>query len=163
MATVKWTCDALIMADASVSFIPKTLDDLLGADAHVTQMNYSISKPNATIGELVDLNASRSTTIPAEQVAVEIFIPSTLKFLDTISSKNNNNSELPFTVSDPNCYPNHRETRFDRLFLYYENLPAVTCDVTTQALKAYNGTTTVMPMRIYEMYRGKVNGRKVIR
>lgn len=170
IASVKWTCDALIMADASISFMPKKLEDLLGADTNVTKMNYTISKPDAAIGELVDVNASRTTSVPGEQVAVEIFIPSTLKFLDTISNKNTpiNNGfgfqpQLPFTVSDYHCMPSHWETRFDRLFLYYDNLTASTCDITTQALRAYNGTTTIMPMRIYEMYKWKINGRKVIR
>lgn len=90
LSTIKRTCDNLIMADASVSFIPKSLEDLLGADSHVTQMNYSISNPLATIGEIVDINASRSTTQAGEQVAVELFIPSTLKLLDSISSQDSN-------------------------------------------------------------------------
>ena len=104
---------------------------------------------------------------------MEIFIPSTYKLLETIVSKNNQNdqdneypndgnNQLPFTVSDSECQPSHRETRFDRLFLYYENLPAITCDISTQALKAYDGTGTIMPMRIYEMYKWTINGRKVI-
>lgn len=120
-------------------------------------MAYSLSNAVAKLGETIDLNASWTTTIPGEQVAVEIFIPSTVKFLKTIDL-----TSTPFTVSDYNCQPSHRETKFDRLFLYYENLPAVTCDITIPALKAYNGIPVIQPMRVYEMYRGKVNGRKVI-
>ena len=172
-AKVSWKCDSLIIADSSINFIPKTLNDLLGANTNVTQMDYNISNLKAKIGDLVDINASRTTTVPGEQVAVEIFIPSTYKLLETIVSKNNQNdqdneypndgnNQLPFTVSDSECQPSHRETRFDRLFLYYENLPAITCDISTQALKAYDGTGTIMPMRIYEMYKWTINGRKVI-
>jgi hypothetical protein len=36
------------------------------------------------------------------------------------------------------------------------------CDISIDLLKAYDGTTTVMPMRVQEMYRGDINGRKVI-
>ena len=89
LSKVKRKCDNLIMADASVSFIPKSLESLLGADTHVTQMNYSISNPLATIGEVIDMNASWTTTKAGEQVAVELFIPSTLKLLDSISTQNN--------------------------------------------------------------------------
>jgi len=61
--------------------------------------------------------------------------------------------EFPFVVSDPGCYPDHWEVRFDRLFLYYENLPALTCDISIQALQSYSGNAITMPMRIYEMYK----------
>ncbi len=93
-------------------------------------------------------------------MAVELFVPSDYKLLNVISSKQS--QQVPFTTSDPHCTPTHRETRFDRLFLYYDILEAGVCDITIPALKAYNGTTTIMPMRVREMYKGKVNGRKVI-
>jgi hypothetical protein len=46
--------------------------------------------------------------------------------------------------------------------LYYDVLDAGVCDITISALKAYSGTTTIMPMRVWEMYKGMINGRKVI-
>ena len=133
-------------------------------------MNYTLSNPQANIGETLDINASWTTTIAGEQVAVEIFIPSTLKFLQTISPLIKGDqggfaeqNASPFTTSDYHCQPSHRETKFDRLFLYYDTLPATTCDISIPALKAYKGTPVIQPMRVYEMYKGKVNGRKVVR
>lgn len=115
---------------------------------------------------------SFSTDIAGEQVAVELFVPSDYKLLDVISSNQpvppmdpygyGMIQQYPFDVSDPHCLPRHWETRFDRLFLYYDVLEPGTCDITIPALKAYNGSTTIMPMRVWEMYRGKINGRKVI-
>jgi hypothetical protein len=87
-----------------------------------------------------------------EKVAVDLFVPADYKLLNIISAREKN--ELyPFTVSDSHCYPDHWETRYDRLFLYYDVLPTGTCDITIDALKAYNGNTTVMPFRVWEMYR----------
>lgn len=122
-------------------------------------MEWSVSDPKATVGETVDIVGSFTTDLAGEQVAVELFVPSDYKLLDVISSKmpddeyDYGNSALPFTVSHRHCEPSHRETRFDRLFLYYDILEAGVCDITIPALKAYNGTTTIMPMRVREMYR----------
>ena len=52
---VDWNCDSPLIADATVSYMPKTLNDQLGADQHVTQMNYSIANPNAAIGEVTTM------------------------------------------------------------------------------------------------------------
>lgn len=113
--------------------------------------------------------ASFVTDIAGEQVAVELFIPSDYKLIDVISSKkaqievgNRPINQYPFTTSDHHCTPTHWETRFDRLFLYYDVLVPGVCDITIPALKAYEGSTVIMPMRVWEMYRGKLNGRKVI-
>gem|GEM_PF-3061897 len=132
-------------------------------------MHRSISDPTAKVGSKVDIVGSFATDLAGEQVAVELFVPSDYKLLEVISSKmpakneyGYTSSPTPFVVSDRHCQPTHRETRFDRLFLYYENLQAGVCDITIPALKAYSGTTTVMPMRVWEMYKGLINGRKVI-
>lgn len=50
-------------------------------------MNWSVSDPDATIGATVDIVGSFSTDLAGEQVAVELFIPSTHKLLEVISSK----------------------------------------------------------------------------
>jgi hypothetical protein len=167
--TVDWTCDSPLLADIAVSFLPKEPTDLLWAENHVTDMERSISDPAAAIGASVEIVGSFSTDLAGQQVAVEMFVPSDYKLLEVISTRNTTQLEesfvpdpLPFTVSDPHCLPTHREARFDRLFLYYEVLQPWVCDITISALKAYNGTTTIMPMRVWEMYRGLINGRKVI-
>jgi uncharacterized protein YfaS (alpha-2-macroglobulin family) len=166
---VDWSCDSALIADATVSYMPKNLKDQLGADQHVRQMNYSIANPNAKIGEVTTMIWSWTTTLAGEQVAVSIYLPATFKLVDTIASMNQttttnprNISVLPFDMSDGNCRPTHWETKYDRLFLYYDTLPPTTCDVSIPVIKAYNGSTTIMPMSVTEMYRWKVNGRKVI-
>lgn len=159
--SIERSCDVPVMTDIIFSYVPKELKDQLWVDSYVSNMEYNISNISGAIGDLVDINTSRTTTIPGQQVAVEIFIPSTLKFLSTIQTQDTDTA-FPFTISDFNCQPSHREIKFDRLFLYYEQLEAITCDVSIQALKAYNGTPVIQPMRVYEMYRGKINGRKVL-
>ena len=124
-------------------------------------MERSLSDLQAPIGSTVDLLGSFTTTVVGDQVAVEFFVPADYKLLEVISQRTASVSErgyrspppVPFTMSDPACQPTHRETRFDRLFLYYETLQPITCDIAIPVLKAYNGSTTVMPMRVYEMYK----------
>lgn len=91
-----------------------------------------------------------------------MFVPSDYKLLATIEKKDTDRY-FPFDVSDPHCLPTHREARFDRLFLYYDVLEPGVCDITIPALKSYSGSTTIMPMRVHEMYKGLINGRKVIK
>jgi uncharacterized protein YfaS (alpha-2-macroglobulin family) len=169
----EFTCDNTLIADTSITYVPEKLTDLLGADKHVTQMNYSIVDPTLPIGETTQLAASWTTTLAAQNVVVHIYIPATYKFTNTIQSKNpaqpNRNGyedyagqALPFDLSDGQCTPTHREVRFDQLYLYYDTLPAITCDITVPLLKAYNGKTVIMPMTVSEMYKGNINGRKVV-
>lgn len=163
--TIERSCDAPLLADISLTYLPKKMDDVLGAASHVSAMSWSVSNPSAWVWETVDIIGSFSTDMVGEQVAVELFIPSDYKLLDVISSKKQQPdswSQYPFTTSDRHCTPTHRETRFDRLFLYYDILEPGVCDITIPALKAYSWSTVVMPMRVREMYRWKVNGRKVI-
>lgn len=166
---VSWSCDSPVIADTSVTYMPKKLQDQLGASQHVTQMNYSIANPKAAIGEVTTMIGSWTTTMAGEQVVVSIYLPSTHKLLDTILSKNSpaammpwEMNSVPFDMSDDRCMPTHRETKYDKLFLYYSTLPAITCDVSIPVIKAYNGKTTIMPMTVSEMFKGKINGRKVI-
>lgn len=156
-----WSCSQAILADVTVSFMPKELSKTMGAASHVAWMQRSISHPKAAIGDKVNIIWSFTTDLAWEQVAVDMFVPSDYKLLATISQKDDA-SYFPFDVSDPHCLPTHRETRFDRLFLYYDVLEPWVCDITIPALKAYSGTTTIMPMRVHEMYKWLVNGRKVV-
>jgi Bacterial Alpha-2-macroglobulin MG10 domain len=168
----EFTCDNTLIADTSITYVPEKLTDLLGADKHVTQMNYSIGDPTVAIGDTTKLAASWTTTLAAQNAVISIYIPSTYKFLNTIKTKNPTQQPngmmdymgptLPFDLSDSHCTPTHRETRYDQLYLYYDTLPAVTCDITIPLLKAYNGNAVIMPMTVSEMYKGNVNGRKVV-
>lgn len=172
-ATVDRSCDSVLLADVTVRYLPEDLNTLVWTNSHVSNMNWSISDPTAKVGQTVDIVGSFATDVAGEQVAVELFVPSDYKLLEVISSKMTSAvsdpymygytpEETPFAVSDPHCQPTHREARFDRLFLYYDILEPGVCDISIPALKAYSGTTTIMPMRVREMYRGMVNGRKVI-
>jgi len=155
-----WSCDSLIMSDVSVKYIPKDLEELPWAFENVQEMSWSTSNPSASVGEKITIVGSFETTTVWEDVAVELFVPSEMKLLDVISSFEEN--ETPFIVSDRHCRPTHRESQFDRLFLFYDVLSSGVCDITTTAIKAYDWETTVMPMRVWEMYRGAVNWRHVI-
>lgn len=164
------SCDSLVMGDLQVSYMPKELTDVLLTGAGVQGMQQSFVDGDVAIGETKNVAASFTTTIPGEQVAVEIFVPAVTKILEAITAKNDDQQDpygwyapaFPFDISDSHCMPTHWESRFDRLFLYYDRLEPGSCDFSFPVLQAYSGTTTTMPFRIYEMYKGKLNGRKVI-
>lgn len=159
---LSWECDTHAFVDIFTAYMPKDLTEIDDAMNHVSHMQRDISDLWAPIGTAVTIWWSFTTDLAGEDVAVDLFVPADYKLLDVISAKDGTQN-YPFTVSDRHCYPNHWETRFDRLFLFYDNLPAGTCDITVEALKAYEWNTTVMPFRIWEMYRWSVNGRKIVK
>lgn len=164
------SCDSLVMGDLQVSYMPKELTDVLSTGAGVQGMQQSFIDGDVAIGETKNVAASFTTTLPGEQVAVEIFVPADTKILEAITAKNDDQQDpygwyapaFPFAISDSHCMPTHWESRFDRLFLYYDRLEPGSCDFSFPVLQAYSGTATTMPFRIYEMYKGKLNGRKMI-
>lgn len=158
---VERSCDSPVLIDTIVTVMPYDLNAVSDADRHVTSMDRTLSDYEAKIGSEVTLIWSFVTDVSWEQVVVDLFVPADYKLLSVVSSRDNNQT-YPFEVSDRHCYPDHWETRFDRLMLYYDTLEAWVCDISIDLLKAYDGTTTVMPMRVQEMYRGDINGRKVI-
>ncbi len=153
-----WTCDSQLIADIIVSYMPTKLDDLLWANQHVTQMNYSITELNQNIWETTSLVWEFTTTLAWQQAVASMYLPATYVFVDTLVASN----EIPFEVSDERCIPNHRETRFDKVLFYYDRLPPISCSMSIQILKAYQWSTSIMPMTVAEMYKGTINGRKVI-
>ena len=55
------------------------------------------------------------------------------------------------------CRPTHFEVRFDKLFLYYDNLPVgANCTVTMRMMKTHDANTILMPSRLFEMYGHEV-------
>jgi uncharacterized protein YfaS (alpha-2-macroglobulin family) len=156
--SANWTCDSQLIADIIVSYMPTTLQDLLWANQNVTQMNYSLAEPVQNVWEITSLLWTFTTTTAWEQVVVSMYLPATHVFIDTLVATN----AIPFEVSDERCIPNHRETRFDKVLFYYDRLPPISCSISIEILKAYQWSTTIMPMTVAELYRGKVNGRKVI-
>ncbi len=171
-----WSCDNPIVADLITTFLATDLNKLAGAAQHVNQMKYTIVNSTAKIGDTTDLVASFTTDLAGEKIGINIYIPATFKLVDTIQAQGRSSifgqsrweydygfgTQLPFKLSDYGCTPNHWEINYDKLFLYYDSLPPITCDVSIPLLKAYNGNTTIMPMSVSEIYKWTVNGRKVI-
>lgn len=172
---VSRSCDEELLGDVQVTYMVKDITSLQDQRVNVGTLSLELPDESVKISDTVVLTWAFSVEEDAEQVAVEFFIPSTIKLLETIRSKNVSdeendwygyrNRDLPFHVAGGNryCYPSHREVRFDRLFLYYEKLPAgISCELSFKWLKAYEGTAQVMPTRLREMYSTDVRGRTII-
>ena len=127
----------------------------------------------ARVGDKVTLESHFVLEKDASQLALELYIPASYKFLETISKKpipsaqENSYYQLyrqePFSVrGSPACRPDYWEVRFDRLFLYYHQLASASdCMVSIETLKAYQGQAQTMPARLREMYNTQVWARQV--
>lgn len=71
---------------------------------------------------------------------------------ETIVAKN----QATFNLTNTNwysCYPSYYEVKYDRLFLYYNNLPKwASCSIEFKATKTHNWSFVPMPVKLFEMY-----------
>ena len=132
---------------------------------NLTGVNWTYTWWNS-IGATVSWEWTFTTLEKADKLAVEFYIPSNYKFLKTIWKQNNTRWNKPFEVfGDGRCRWNitHYEVRFDRLFIYYNQLPSnTTCGFRIKTIKAFEWKTKIMPVHIFEMYKTNVWGRKIV-
>lgn len=164
---ISWTCDDDVIVNATDTYIdskPKR-----DKSKNIWVSNFYIDfVDNVKVWEKLYVTWWFVLTKDANQLAVEYFIPSSIKLLYSINSKNkvNNNQneyyyygeDLPFGFGNNwNCRPDHWEVRFDRLFLYYNHLTAGTsCQFDIAGIKAFDGTSNLQPSRIWEMYDSNI-------
>jgi hypothetical protein len=78
------------------------------------------------------------------------------------------NNQISFTSKKStqerySCQPDHYEIRYDRLFLYYDDLPAgAGCEVDFSLIKTHNGVADVLSQELFEMYSPEVWGRNYV-
>ena len=163
---VKWDCSDDILIDQKVNYVLKDLNYIKNQLHNLTGVSWTY-----TWGENIwDVGIWRwtfKTLTEANQLAVEFYIPSTYKFLNTISKKKNNwcdgrwCRDLPIEINwSCRRHLKHYEIRFDRLFLYFDrlNIWEGNCIVKIKTIKAFNWKANLMPVHIWEMYKTKVWG-----
>lgn len=151
------SCNGDIIIDSKVTSVITSFDPLLLTKHNVEYLQRAIPT-KLEIGQISNAIAQFKITQSAPHVAIELYVPSTYKLSDIINAKNSNSYDLPFTVDGwYSCKPDHYEVRFDRLFLYYNNLEAnQSCRITIPILKAYSGSTITVPSKLYQMYDDSV-------
>ncbi len=156
-----WTCDSPVIIDQTVQWLPADISSIVAESKDVDLLETERDVENTTpIGMLDTLKTTFSIDNDAEQLAVEMYLPATHRFVATTSADFIAGGSIPFEVEGSYaCQPNHFEVRYDRLFLYYDTMPAWTrCGISIQAIKSLTGKAGVMPTRVYEMYRARVFG-----
>ena len=150
--TITRSCDKSIIADAQYTYGQLTVPPIR---KNVEYLRWRYGTWN--IWQTINAKWQFKVAQPARDVAVEFYIPSTIKFLDLISQK----SYQPFEMQWWRwCQPDHYEVRFDRLFLYYRLLsPDVSCEVSIPWLVAYTWSAISVPSRIRQMYDDNVYAR----
>ena len=170
---ISWTCDDDIIANISDIYIdPKPKQN---KQKNIWVSNFYLDFDNSKkIWEIVSFTWWFVITKDANQLAVEYFIPSNIKLLYSIKTKNKAkdsssdgyywyyDQDLPFTYNtngsySRNCRPSHWEVRFDRLFLYYNRLSTGTsCQFDIEWIKAFDGVSNLQPSKIWEMYDSNI-------
>ena len=175
------SCNDTLLIEQKTDYILKDLWKIKTTLHNLTGVNWTYTGWN-NIWDTVTWNWTFKTLKKADKLAVEFYIPSNYKFLTTISKQNNDRYNRPFEIhsweyrysgetnndeeDEWECGwdLSHYEVRFDRLFLYFNELPANTnCKIRIKTIKAFNWKTNIMPVHIFEMYKTNVWWRKVVK
>ena len=137
--TLSRTCDQLAIIGEKIERLPQDLTSIV-PQAHEVDVleNIRENKNTDPLGSLKTMKASFAIDQDAEQLAVEFYLPSAYRFVATVSSAFVGNEKEPFEITGPRvCHPDHFEVRYDKLFLYYDQLRAgIRCDVSIEAIKS---------------------------
>ncbi|MDB5259521.1 MAG: hypothetical protein JWO73_729 [Candidatus Taylorbacteria bacterium] len=101
-------------------------------------------------------------TVPAtrNQVALEDFIPAGMEIVDTsLATEDKTLDQADATVKNPQLWPDHKEWRDDRAFLYFDQLSPGTYQFDYLVRALVPGTYTQLPANVSEMYVPENFGR----
>jgi len=124
---------------------------------------------DVNIWEIIQLTGHFEITEVANQLAVVYNIPAFTYIVNKISEDRGydywyyydeeketnalNFSTTQRTKNRYSCRPDHYEIRYDRLFLYYDDLPAgAGCEVTFSLMKTHDGAINLLYHNLFEMY-----------
>lgn len=159
-----WSCDQFVIVDNTIERLPQDIHDIVpySSSIDILENNWK-AKNTDPLGSLVDMETSFAIDQDAEQIAVEFYLPSAYRFVATVSAEWVGSEHMPFEIEwEYACRPDHFEVRYDRLFLYYDQLDAgVRCDIHIETIKSLSGKSRVMPSRLFEMYRTRVQGNTI--
>jgi hypothetical protein len=169
--SVVWSCNQPPMIDLKAQWLPRDIDTIHTHLQQVSELNLTFDN-ETQIWDIVTVSWRYGVEKEAKHVAVEAFVPASFKFLHTIGThvdssdqfeRSFGKSKQPIKFSGPECIPDHWEIRFDRVFIYHEQMRVgQVCEFELEALVSYAGDFHVMPMRLREMYHTDVWWRRVI-
>lgn len=115
---------------------------------------------NAKIGDV--LREHLEITVPATrlQVAIEDFIPAGMEIVDTsLATEDQSLKNTKVSIKNSKLWPDHKEWRDDRAFLYEEQLSPGTYEFNYFVRALVPGTYTQLPAQVSEMYTPENFGR----
>lgn len=167
----------------AIKYIPSKPSAELSQLHNIQWLWYAQTTPDTFMQEsawtITKHKANFGVTKQANQFAVSYYIPANSYILNTI--KNNSDSYCEYDCyndyantmfDDPNaitftstsntserysCQPTHFEVRYDRLFLYYDYLPAnAGCEINFSTMNTHNASIQSISATAFEMYRTNV-------
>lgn len=128
--------------------------------------NVSLLYPFAietAVGETDQAVGSFITTKDVSELNLELFIPSTHRFLG-VTDNYSGYAASPFgSNSWQACRPSSIITRYDRLHVIYSEIEAGTrCDLAMPVIQQFEGESTPSPMRVWDEVFGRVRGTTVV-
>ncbi|MCX6715981.1 MAG: hypothetical protein NT077_03110, partial [Candidatus Taylorbacteria bacterium] len=114
----------------------------------------------AKVGDVLREHVEVTVPVTRNQVELEDFIPAGMEIVDTsLATEDKSLDKTDVTVKNPELWPNHKEWRDDRAFLYFDQLSPGTYQFDYMVRALIPGTYSQLPANISEMYTPENFGR----
>jgi len=174
---VSMNSDKELYLNVKVSYVPQKLDNFQDQWSNVS--NFKLSDlslgdfEKKAVWETIKIKWSFEVSKEANELAVVYNIPAFSYIINKIWEQANfdyrrwyyegqDSKSIQFKTTKNlqdwySCYPDHYEVRFDKLFLYYDNLPTgAGCEVEFSLMKTHNGSIEILHHNLFEMYWSEV-------
>lgn len=177
--------DKAVLSSIKVTYLPKDLKNIKDQMNNVSDVDFKFNSwgidvlKNAWIWDKIQAEWKFKITKDASQFAVSYNIPSTYYIINpniARSSVDNSYGWYDYTNQLLNfenlttssnwysCWPTYYEVKYDRLFLYYDKLPAwAACKINFNIMKTHNWEINISPINLFEMYKTSVWWNKVVK
>jgi uncharacterized protein YfaS (alpha-2-macroglobulin family) len=114
----------------------------------------------AKVGDVIREHIEVTVPVTRNQVALEDFIPAGMEIVDTsYATEDKTLNKVDINVKEPQLWPDHKEWRDDRAFLYFDQLSPGTYQFDYLVRALVPGTYSELPANISEMYTPENFGR----
>ncbi len=166
-----FTSSTPLFVSIDVGYVPADLTAIIDQKYNVQSFGYTTDAmdmyTNTAIGAVSEHEGEFSIKKDAQQLAVVFAIPPNSFVMNQLDKEVQKNITFANNATSMNtrytCTPTYYEVQFDRLFLYYESLPAgAACTVWFRTIKTHDATLPLMQSSLFEMYDTNVRATSTL-
>ncbi|MFA6601672.1 MAG: MG2 domain-containing protein [Candidatus Paceibacterota bacterium] len=114
----------------------------------------------AKVGDIIREHVEVTVPVTRNQVVLEDFIPAGTEIVDTsLATEDKTLQDVGAVIKNSRLWPDHKEWRDDRAFLYFDQLSPGTYQFDYVVRALVPGTYSVLPANVSEMYTPENFGR----